>query len=117
MKRKTIRNHKDFFVSSDGLHTTSDCFIVKAKKAALDGDARYGLVASKRVFKLAVDRNRAKRLMRDWIAFNEDLMLSDLDYIFIAHNCLLNCNRESGRAKVAKALDKISKSYIKNAKQ
>ena len=72
-------------------------------------DSRYGIIASKRTFKFAVQRNRAKRLLRDWIAFNEDLMLPDMDYIFIARANILNCSRESGRAKMANALKRISK--------
>ena len=117
MIRDTIKKHDDFAMDEDDPIAKSRYFLIRAKVTKFPRDARYGLIVTKKTFKHAVDRNRAKRLLRDWIAFNEDLMLSDLDYIFIAHNCLLNCNRESGRAKVAKALDKISKSYIKNAKQ
>lgn len=91
--------------------------MLKAKYAKITGDARYGLIASKKTFKLAVQRNRAKRLMRDWLAFNEDLMLPDLDYIFILHNSILECDRESGRKSVASALKKISKMHEKNAKE
>lgn len=114
MKRKTIRNHRDFFVSPDGVKVADWHFIVKAKPAKIKDDARYGLIATKRTFKLAVARNRAKRLLRDWISFNEDLMLSDQDYIFIARASILDCERELGRARMAKALKAISKTYRKN---
>ena len=116
MKRKTIRNHKDFFVSSDDFKMTGLYFITKAKPAKIIGDARYGLIASKRTFKLAVQRNRAKRLLRDWIAFNEDLMLPDFDYVFIARFHILDCSRELGRKKMANMLKRIAKLYKKNAK-
>ena len=116
MKRKTIRNHKDFYVSPDGFTVSSDCFMIKAKSAKIDGDARYGLIASKRTFKLAVQRNRAKRLIRDWIAANEDLMLPELDYVFILRNSILSINRDLGRKKMATALKRVSKQY-NNAKQ
>ena len=108
MKRKTIRNHKDFLTTSSDPTVISSCFIVKAKSAAKK-DARYGIIASKRTFKLAVQRNRAKRLLRDWIAFNEPLMLPDMDYIFVARTSILNCSRENGRKKIATVLKKISK--------
>ena len=108
MKRKTIRNHKDFATTPEDPVVTDTCFIVKAKPA-VKKDPRYGLIAAKRVFKLAVLRNRAKRLLRDWIAYNEDLMNPDMDYIFVARTSILNCSREQGRENLARALKKISK--------
>ena len=114
MKRKTIRNHRDFLTVRETPTARADCFVVKAKSAKFENDARFGLVVSKKVFKLAVHRNRAKRLLRDWIAFNEDLMLPDMDYIFIARSQILDCKREDGRAQMAKALKQIAK--IQNGK-
>lgn len=109
MKRKTIRNHRDFLTVREDPFVHTDCFVVKAKSAKFENDARFGIVASKKAFKLAVHRNRAKRLLRDWIAFNEDLMLPDMDYIFIARSSILDCNRDDGRAQMSKALKKIAK--------
>lgn len=108
MKRKTIRNHKDFLTAPDDPVVFNHFFITKAKPAARK-DSRYGIVVSKRTFKLAVHRNRAKRLLRDWIAYNEHLMLPNLDYIFIARMHIFDCNRSDGRKKLANALKKISK--------
>ena len=109
MKRKTIRNHRDFITSRDCLMARSSLFILKTKPAKIVNDARYGLVASKRSFKLATQRNRAKRLIRDWISYNEDLMSSNLDYIFILNTDILNSDRENGRNEVKQALKKILK--------
>lgn len=117
MKRKTIRNHKDFFVPKDGIHVAMDCFLVKAKPAKIPGDARYGLIVSKKTFKLAVHRNRAKRLIRNWIAENEGLMLPDLDYIFIVRNTLLDYDHKKGSRQIKRALSKISKIYNQDAKE
>ena len=108
MKRKTIRNHKDFLTTPDDKVVMNHFFITKTKNM-VKKDARYGIIASKRTFKLAVNRNRAKRLLRDWIAFNEDLMLPDMDYVFIARAAVLDCSREVGRHKMKNALKKISK--------
>ena len=83
--------------------------MLKVKNAKVIGDARYGIVASKKTFKLAVQRNRAKRLLRDWIAFNESLMLPDMDYIFIARPGILEADRENGRAQILQAFKKIVK--------
>lgn len=116
MKRKTIRNHRDFITSPLSPKTVTDFCVIKAKPAKIPGDARYGLIVSKRSFKLAVERNRAKRLMRDWISYNEDLMLPALDYIFILRNTILNATRDKGRASTSVALHKIAKAHNKNAK-
>ena len=108
MKRKTIRSHKDFFTTPDDPTYVGHWFIVKAK-TAVKKDSRYGIIASKRSFKLAVHRNRAKRLLRDWIATNENLMAPNKDYIFIARVPILECSREVGRQKMAHAIKNLSK--------
>ena len=108
MKRKTIRSHADFVNSPNDPSVVSNYFIIRVKVAAKQ-DARYGLIVPKRTFKYAVERNRAKRLLRDWIAFNEHLMLPDADYIFIARAAVLECSREKGRVQMATALKKLMK--------
>lgn len=113
MKRKTLRKHKDFIAPKNVLLARSGAFWVKALPTKTPDDARYGLVVSKKSFKLAVQRNRAKRLIRDWIAFNQDLMLPQLDYIFFMNIEILEYNREHGRDDVKHALKRISKLYKK----
>jgi len=81
------------------------------------GDARYGVIVSKRIFRTAVLRNRAKRLVRDWIAFNERLMVQDLDYIFVLYLPILDCEREIGRRSLAHSLKRIAKTYKKQKRR
>lgn len=109
MIRKTIRKHEDFVCASDCIIIRCGLFVVKAKPVKISGDARYGLVVSKREFKLATQRNRAKRLIRDWIAHNENLMLPNYDYIFIVNYDVLTSTRANGRYEVKWALKKITK--------
>ena len=116
MKRKTIRNHKDFFTTRDGPGTANNCCVIKVKPAKIPGDGRYGLIASKKLFKTAVIRNRAKRIARDWIAFNEDLMMDQFDYIFILRESILSCDRDLGRQKIKKKKKKLSETYSDGAK-
>ena len=111
MKRKTILKHADFLTTQDCVLARDGCFIVRTKPAKIPGDARYGIIVSKRTFKLAVHRNRAKRLLRDWIAYNEDLMNPELDYIFIPYSSILDVTRDVGRDKMARAFEKILKTY------
>ena len=72
-------------------------------------DARYGLIVTKKTFKHAVDRNRAKRLIRDWIAFNEHMMRPEWDYVFIIRRAILDADRTSGRVAMKKALNYLRK--------
>ena len=109
--RKTIKNHADFAVTPDDLSGLSSYFIVRAKNAKYPNDARYGLVVTKRTFKHAVDRNRAKRLLREWIRFHQHMMLPDMDYIFIARAPILKATRDEGYTAMRKALHWIKKTY------
>lgn len=111
MKRKTIRNHKDFLTERDCPWTSNTFFVIKLKPAKIPGDARYGLIASKKVFKQAVQRNRAKRLIRDWIAANEDLMMDYYDYIFVLREPILHLSRDLGRQKMQKKFNTLKKFY------
>ena len=111
--RDTIKNHKDFFMTDSDPVALSPYFVVRAKMAKFPDDPRYGVMATKRTFKLAVQRNRAKRLLRDWIRFNADLMASEYDYVFIARAGILNADRQSGRIAVSKALTHILHKYVK----
>lgn len=109
--RKTIKKHSDFAVTPDDLSGMSAYFIARAKHTRFTNDARYGLIVTKRTFKHAVDRNRAKRLLRDWVRHHDDMMLPDMDYIFVARTPILKATREEGRTAMRKALHWISKTH------
>jgi ribonuclease P protein component len=113
MKRKTIRNHNDFYVPRNGLVARNDFFMVKAKPAKFSDSPRYGIVATKKMFKLATLRNRAKRMLRDWVACNEIFMLDNLDYVVIASDKIQVCLREDGRRYMQNAMKKIARIYKK----
>jgi ribonuclease P protein component len=112
MIRDTIKNHSDFIAGENDPTARCAYFLVRAKTAKYPDDARYGLIVTKKSFKHAVDRNRAKRLIRDWIAFNENLLRNDLDYIFVIRRDILNADRESGRTAMHKALHYLNKQEI-----
>ena len=84
-------------------------FIIRMKPCVIQNSARYGVVATKKTFKLAVERNRAKRLLRDWVRFNEDRLRGDMDYVFIARHPILDATRDDGRATMARALTYLKK--------
>lgn len=113
--RDTIKNHKDFIMRDEDPVAKSEYFIVRIKPCTLPNTPRYGVTATKRTFKLAVCRNRAKRLLRDWVRFNENLLLPNVDYIFIARHPILDATRDDGRAAMARALTYLNKNFTTNA--
>lgn len=114
--RNTIKNHNDFKTDRSYPYALTDLFAIRTKNAKFSDDPRYGLVVSKRNFRFAVHRNRAKRLLRDWIAFAEKYMCDDMDYVFFAHPEILNdgITREIGREKMASALIEIKNRHEKH---
>lgn len=110
--RDTIKNHNDFLMPLSNPTAKCAYFLVRAKLAKFTGDARYGLTATKRTFKFAVQRNRAKRLLRDWIRHNQHLLRPDWDYVFIARRDILDASRDTGREAMRKALRYIAKQEI-----
>lgn len=113
--RNTIKNHLDFKTDAACPSVATDLFSIRTRPAKFADDPRYGLVVSKRNFRFAVQRNRAKRLLRDWISFACDYMCPELDYVFFARQAILNTDvtREIGRSRMVRALKSIQK---KNAK-
>lgn len=79
-------------------------FLIRMRRARIPEKPEYGLVVTKRMFKHAVDRNRAKRLLRDWLRFNEKNLRPDCDYVFISRRAILDATRTDGRVAMRKAL-------------
>ena len=102
--RDTIKRHKDFAIGEDDATARCAYCLIRARKTLFPGDARYGLIVTKRTFKHAVNRNRAKRLLREWISRYQDYMRPDLDYIFIARPSILEATRLEGYLAMRKAL-------------
>lgn len=112
MKRDTIKNHADFAMGENDPVAKCAFFLVRVKKAKFPDDARYGMIVTKKTFKHATDRNRAKRLLRDWIAFNERIMRPEWDYVFIIRRAIIDADRTSGRVAMKKALNYLRKQKI-----
>lgn len=116
MIRDTIKNHKDFATTDTDPSGRCAYFLIRAKDTNFPGDARYGLVVTKKSFRHAVVRSRVKRMLRDWIAFNEKLMCDDMDYVFIARRAIVDAKRDDGREAMRKALAYIRRT-VRDAKR
>lgn len=107
--RNTIKKHIDFAMTDDDLVARSAGFLVRTRQTRFPGDARYGLIVTKRTFRHAVDRNRAKRLLRVWIRHCDAAMRPDMDYIFIARPSILKWMPSDGIGAMKKALRYLGK--------
>lgn len=56
---------------------------------------RLGVVAAKRTFRRAVDRSRAKRLLREAFRLNRWRLAGDVDVILVARRDLLRASLEA----------------------
>lgn len=107
--RDTIKNHHQFLMADTDPSARCSYFLIRARKTIFPGDARYGITTTKKTFRLAVNRSRARRLLRDWIRFNETLLRKDMDYVFIARRDILRATRQDGRTAMKKALYYLKK--------
>jgi ribonuclease P protein component len=105
--RQTIKKHPDFACAENDLTFKCPLFIARARPTKWDGDAKYGLIVTKRTFRHAVDRNRAKRLLRVWIRLNLAYMSPEMDYIFIARHDILNASLPDGSGLMKRAIKKL----------
>ena len=92
----SLRTSADFAqLSKGGIRHNARFFSVvvyKRPEPSPFNTLRLGIVASKRSYKLAVDRNRAKRRIRSMIQkFSIDYNLSGFDILVIARRGFVEC--------------------------
>ena len=104
-------------MAPDDPEARSMYFFIRAHKARFPKNPRVGFTATKRTFKFATDRNRAKRLLRDWVRFHANLMHNMFDYVFIARVPILGATRDQGRLAMEKALRHITNKYVPKKKR
>jgi len=63
-------------------------------RRADDAVGRLGVVASKRTFHDAVERNRAKRLLREAYRLNRHRFADDVDVVLLARRRILDAKRQ-----------------------
>lgn len=111
--RKTIKRHTDFVISDDDLMAKSAGLFIRVRPTRFPGDARYGLVTTKRTFRHAVERNRARRRIRAWLRVHEKMLNPDFDYVFIARTSINNWTYKDGLDAMRKALHFLSRQTAK----
>jgi ribonuclease P protein component len=105
--RQTIKKHSDFLFPRDAASYRSPYFTMRARPTKWDRDARFGIVAAKKVLKLAIARNRAKRLIRAWLNECADELNPNLDYVFIVRADILNASKTDGVSAIRAGLAQL----------
>jgi ribonuclease P protein component len=81
-REERLRRKKDFeVVAREGVRRHTKNFMIISRKND-QGFSRVGAVASKRLGK-AVERNRVKRLMREFFRRNKDRLPPSTDYVIV----------------------------------
>jgi ribonuclease P protein component len=95
--------HRDFnFEGADSAVTPA--MVAKYRKK-LHETGEFGLVVSKKVFPRAVQRNRAKRLMREWIRKCE--MPRETDILLIARPKIMQTTLSDGVRQMKSVVRRI----------
>ncbi|MDR2268768.1 MAG: ribonuclease P protein component [Rickettsiales bacterium] len=101
--KNTIKKHKDFDFLGAATFTMPAFFVKYKPKKHESGE--FGLIASKRNFPTAVKRNRAKRLLRTWLAKRE--LPKNADVLLIAREKILKTKFADGVGQITAAMKRI----------
>jgi len=107
--KNTIRKHKNFDFA-DIKSSILPAFFMKKRPMRFDA-GQYGIVAGKKVFPSAVKRNRAKRLLREWLRGCD--MPKGQDVLLVARPEILETSLKSGLEQMKKALKSRSQKKVK----
>lgn len=71
-----------------------------------DASRRLGVIASKRTFHFAVERNRAKRLLREAFRLQRNRVADGVDLVLLARRSILKASRQDVEKDLLKVLGK-----------
>lgn len=89
-RERRLRRQGDFErLRSSGVRIDCGSFFLNAGPGCAAGPARLGIVAAKRQLPLAVDRNRAKRLVREAFRASPDSFPDGWDVVVVVRRSLV----------------------------
>lgn len=106
MKSKTLKENKDFRrLYYRGKTQADSCLVTYVMKNRL-GETRVGITSSKKIGK-AVERNRARRLIRAAFSFFESDLNADYDIVFVARTKTTKVKMQDVRQQMEKQLNSL----------
>ncbi len=110
-----LRRGKDFDrLFSEAQSLVGRTMVLRALPAA-GFVSRCGVIASKRTFRRSVDRNRAKRLLREAFRLDRDKLPCACDLVLIARARILDAKIADVREDFCGLVQKVSKSLKRGA--
>jgi len=82
-----------FRATFDGNQTQAGRYLVMWLRNNGTGLGHVGVMATKRIFRRAVDRNRARRLLRETYRLNQHRLLPGVDVILLARRPIVGVKR------------------------
>ena len=82
-----------FRATFDANETQAGRYLVMWVRKRGSGESRVGVMATKRLFRHAVDRNRARRLLRETFRLNQHHLLPGVDLILLARRQIAGIGR------------------------
>ncbi|MDR0448869.1 MAG: ribonuclease P protein component [Rickettsiales bacterium] len=104
--RQTFDSRADFERLKNGAARFPARFFIANAAPARTNPAKYGMVATIKSFDTAVKRNRARRLMREWLRLSGKLDPA-LDYSFVLRPHILDAKAGEGQKELSRALGKL----------
>jgi ribonuclease P protein component len=104
--RESFKQRSDFLRLKESRALVKARFFIANSAASLDAP-RYGIIATKKTFASAVDRNRARRLIREWLRLSDNKLDLTLDYSFVLRADILKATRSDGMKELEKALKEL----------
>ena len=83
-----------FRATFDGNQTQAGRYLVMWLRQNGTGRGHVGVMATKRVFRRAVDRNRARRLLRETYRLNQPCLAPGLDMILLARRPIVGARQD-----------------------
>ncbi|MDR2685967.1 MAG: ribonuclease P protein component [Rickettsiales bacterium] len=105
--RRSFSNRADFIRLKESGKFARTSFFIMNFAPAREIPARYGLIAVKKSFGTAISRNRARRLMREWLRLSAGLLDPNMDYALVLMPEILRAKKEDGLRELERAVKKL----------
>ena len=101
-RQQRISRSSVFSEAFDQKRSFAGKFLVMWLRSGNDASLRLGVIASKRTFRRAVERNRAKRLMREAYRLNRFRLGGSDDVLLVGRRKILNAKLQEVEADLLK---------------
>ncbi len=109
LPRENRLTKKDDFenVRQNGRFITSKNFTVSFLNKKNKEESRFGFIVSKKISTRAVDRNKIKRVLREIVRKNLDLVKKGTDFVIIPKPGVLHTNHGKLEVELIKCLQEL----------